>query len=388
MTDDVVPGRSPALLKRAAAISHLEAIAKRRLPTFVWDYLQGGCADDVGVSANRKALDAITLRPNYLTPCDTPNTGVSLFGRHYDAPIGVAPLGLSGLIWPDTSLHQAAAARVLNQPFVLSTMSTNSIESVAEVAGLNLWFQLYVPADLHMREDLLARARAVGVDVLVVTIDVPVPGRRPADIRNGLAVPPRIDLHSMVQTARRPRWALAMARRGLPRFANLDPYLKQSNMRRTAAEIRFALRKPVDLETLRSLREAWPGKLVVKGVLSETDATASVSAGADGIIVSNHGGRQNDAAPATASVLPGVVNAVGKQCTVMADGGVRSGTDVARYMALGAEAVFCGRAAAYGPGALGAQGAGHAIGLLRDEFEQIITQLRCATPADLAKTLG
>ncbi|MEM7378542.1 MAG: alpha-hydroxy acid oxidase [Pseudomonadota bacterium] len=382
---EAAPGRSPALLKRAASIAHLETLARRRLPSFVWDYLAGGCADDIGVRANTRALDRVTLCPDYLRDCEAVDLGTPLFGKTYRAPFGVAPLGLSGLLWPDASLHQARAATALGLPFVLSTMSTNSIEETASVAGDHLWFQLYAPADAHIRDDLLARARAAGVSVLVVTIDVPTPGRRPADIRNGLAVPPRIDLRSLVQTALKPRWALAMARQGLPQFANLQPYLQQGDLKRTAAEIRFALRKPVDLDTLRDLRSRWDGALVVKGVLSAMDARAAVAAGADGVIVSNHGGRQSDAAPAPATALPAVVETVGAQCTVMVDGGVRSGTDIARYLALGAQAVFCGRAAAYGVSAFGARGADHALTLLYDECEQILTQLRCPSPADVCR---
>ncbi|MEM6985091.1 MAG: alpha-hydroxy acid oxidase [Pseudomonadota bacterium] len=387
MPDEVTPGRVPRLLKQAAAIAHLERLAAKRLPRFVWDYVAGGCADDVGVEANRVALDAVELYPDYLRPCAEPSLQTTLFGKSYQATFGVAPLGLSGLIWPDASIHHARAAKTLGLPFVLSTMATNSIEEVADAAGSNLWFQLYPPADTHIRDDLLARARAAGVDVLVVTVDVPTPGRRPADIRSGLAVPPRVDLRSIVQSAIRPRWALAMARQGMPQFANLKPYLQQGNLQRTAAEIRFTLRKPVDLDTLRELRGLWHGTLVLKGILSPADAKSAVSAGADGLIVSNHGGRQSDAAPPTATALPRIVDAVGSETCVMVDGGVRSGTDIARYLALGAEAAFCGRAAAYGVAALGAAGAGHALGLLHDECLQILTQLRCASPAELSRTL-
>ena len=380
-------GRSPALLKRAASVAHLADIARRKLPGFVWDYLAGGCADDLNVSANRRALDAVTLCPTYLAPCGETRLDTKLFGTDYNAPFGVAPLGLSGLICPDASLHQAEAARDIGVPFVLSTMSTNAIEDVADRVGSNFWFQLYPPADEHIRDDLLARAKAAGVDVLVATIDVPTPGRRPADIRSGLAVPPRIDLRSIVQSALHPQWALAQARQGLPEFANLTPYLQQGDIQRTAAEIRFALRKPVDEDVIKDLRSRWDGALVVKGVLNVTDAKTAIAAGADGIIVSNHGGRQNDAAPASADALPAIADAVGERCTVMVDGGVQSGTDIARYLALGANAVFCGRAIAYGSGALGQPGAGHALGLLRDELEQIVTQLRCTSPQELQGTL-
>ncbi len=387
MPDSGRPAASTALLKRAASIPHLAEIAQRKLPRFVWDYLVRGCAGEVNVEANRQALDAVQLCPRYLQPCGETTLDTSLFGTAYSAPFGVAPLGLSGLICPSASVHHAQAATSLGLPFILSTMSTSAIEDIADTIKSPFWFQLYPPADTHIRDDLLARAREAGVDVLVVTVDVPTPGRRPADIRSGLAVPPRIDLKSIWQSVSHPWWALSQARQGLPVFANLDPYLNQGNLKRTASEIRFALRTPVDDSVIQDLRGRWQGPLVVKGILHPEDAKAAVACGADGVIVSNHGGRQNDASPASADALPAIVDAVGRQCTVMVDGGVQSGTDIARYLSLGAESVFCGRAIAHGSAALGQVGADHSLRLLWEELFQTIMQLRCETPQGLPSRL-
>jgi len=230
----------------------------------------------------------------------------------------------------------------------------------------------------------MARAEAVNCTHLVVTIDVPAAGRRPKDIRNGLAVPPKISLNSIAQTMARPAWAMATARQGMPQFASMMPYMKDvSNLREVANYIRTTLKDVVDFPMLQQLREQWTGKLIVKGVLSVADAQKALEAGADAIIVSNHGGRQLDAARPSVTALEEIVAALGDKIVVMVDSGVESGPDIARFLAQGAKMVFAGRAFMYGVGAFGQPGAAHSIELLRSELLQVMEQLRCPTPAGL-----
>jgi len=373
-----------SLISKAACIADLKAMTKTRIPKFAFEYLAGGCNDENTLRQNRRALDQVFLQPQYLTSPHSASLATELLGQKYSAPFGVAPLGLSGLIWPRAAEFQALAAREANIPYILSTLASTSIERAAECAGENFWFQLYPPSDLAIRKDLMARAEAVNCTHLVVTIDVPAAGRRPKDIRNGLAVPPKISLNSIAQTMARPAWAMATARQGMPQFASMMPYMKDvSNLREVANYIRTTLKDVVDFPMLQQLREQWTGKLIVKGVLSVADAQKALEAGADAIIVSNHGGRQLDAARPSVTALEEIVAALGDKIVVMVDSGVESGPDIARFLAQGAKMVFAGRAFMYGVGAFGQPGAAHSIELLRSELLQVMEQLRCPTPAGL-----
>ena len=371
-----------ALIRKSACVADLKKRAKRRIPKFAFDYIEGGCNSELALKNNREALDDVFLRPEYLQAYRKPELGVELFGKQYSAPFGIAPLGLSGLVWPDASAMHARAALKANIPFVLSTVSTISIEDAAKNAEDNFWFQLYPPADAKILDDILDRLRVVGCQNLVVTIDVPTPSRRISAIKSGLAVPPKITVKSVFESAIRPMWSLATVRAGLPQFATLRPYIKDAkNIEDIANFIRISLRDVVDETTLKILRDKWQGKLIVKGISHVDDAILVKEIGADGIIVSNHGGRQLDASLPPAETLAEIIDVVGPDLTVMADSGVETGVDIARYLALGAEAVFAGRAFLYGVAAHGEQGAEHSIDLLRDELEQVMSQLHCASPA-------
>ncbi len=371
-----------ALIRKSACVADLKKRAKRRIPKFAFDYIEGGCNSELALKNNREALDDVFLRPEYLQAYNKPELGVELFGKQYSAPFGIAPLGLSGLVWPDASAMHARAALKANIPFVLSTVSTISIEDAAKNAEDNFWFQLYPPADVEILDDMLDRLRATGCQNLVVTVDVPTPSRRISAIKSGLAVPPKITLKSIFESAQRPFWSLATVRAGLPQFATLRPYIKDAkNIEDIANFIRISLRDVVDETTLKTLRDKWQGNLIVKGISHVDDAILVKGIGANGIIVSNHGGRQLDASLPPAETLEEIIDAVGPDLTVMADSGVETGVDIARYLALGAEAVFAGRAFLYGVAAHGEHGAEHSIDLLRDELEQVMSQLHCASPA-------
>lgn len=372
------------LYQKAANISQLKGLAKARLPEFVYDYLTGGCNDDLAVSNNRRALDATYLQPTYLTPAEKATTSIEILGQTFASPFGVAPLGLSGLIWPGASTFHAQAAKRANQPFILSTVASISIEQAAASAEDCFWFQLYPPTDKAMLEDIIRRVDAVGCKHLVVTIDVPSLGKRPRDIRAGLSVPPKMGLRSFSQIVTRPAWALSTAIHGKPEFETIKPYLKsQGDVSELSNFIRHTLKDVVDIHLLESIRSLWPHKLIVKGVLNEQDAELAKQAGADAIIVSNHGGRQLDASLPTITQLPKIRERLGDGFPVMVDSGVESGVDLARFLAQGADMVFAGRAFMYGVGALGEAGAGHVFDILQSELLQVLEQLRCPHPSRL-----
>ena len=374
--------------RKAACISDLRRLARRRIPGFAFEYLSGGCNDNLCLRENRRALEQIKLQPASLQRQSAAQTVVEIFGKEYAAPFGVAPLGLSGLVWPGASEYQAAAARQANLPFILSTLATTSLEDAARIAGDNFWFQLYPPADLEIRADLLRRAAAAGCQNLVVTIDVPAAGRRPGDIRNGLAVPPEITLRNIWQSMLRPAWSLATVRRGMPQFATMLPYMENlRDLEDVANYIRTSLKDVVDFAMLQQLRQDWQGKLIVKGIASLKDAERALDAGADALIISNHGGRQLDAARASVDVVAEVAEALAGKTVIMADSGVESGVDVGRFLACGVDMVFAGRAFMYGVAAFGARGAEWSAELLRLELVQLMQQLGCATPAQLRNHL-
>lgn len=314
-----------SLLARAASIDDLKKIAKRRIPHFAFDYLEGGCNQEITIARNRRALDAVIMEPRYLEDCGPPDLSVELFGRRYDAPIVVAPIGLGGLMWPRIAEIMAEAAGKANIPFCLSTVAATSIERAAELAGECFWFQLYTPTEPAIRDDLLDRAAATGCRVLLITVDVPVGTWRPRDLRNGLSVPPRFDLRTMLQIAARPRWAVETLRNGIPQFASLAPYVPQpASLRQGSEFIRQRMTGGFNRESLARIRERWQGKLLLKGIETEREAELALQLGADGIVVSNHGGRQLDAARSPVEILPKVRAAVGDRMTVLADSGVNS----------------------------------------------------------------
>jgi isopentenyl diphosphate isomerase/L-lactate dehydrogenase-like FMN-dependent dehydrogenase len=372
----------------AASIADLKWLTKKRIPQFAYEYLVGGCNNDRAVSHNRDTLDNVFLQPSYLARTQAASLKTTALGVQYDAPFGIAPLGLSGLIWPKAAEYHASAAKKANIPYILSTLASTSIEDAAACAGNNLWFQLYPPKDTEIRLDLVRRAQQVGCNNLVVTIDVPVAGRRPNDIKNGLSVPPKITANSIYQTLLRPSWALATAFNGMPEFANMQPYMnKLSNLQDVANYIRSTLKEPVSIAILEQLRQQWPGKLIVKGVLSVADAKLAAAINADAIIVSNHGGRQLDLAYSPVEMMREIVDSVGDKLEIYVDSGVESGVDIARYLALGAKMVFSGRPYMYGVGAFGERGADHCIDIFYSELEQVMNQLGCSSPHELVRFL-
>jgi len=315
-------------------------------------------------------------------------------GIEYDAPFGVAPIGLAGLVWPKAETHLVKAAKEHNIPYTLSTVATITLENARELGGENTWFQLYTPRDPEVRDDIIERCANAGYETLVVTVDVPYGTRREHDIRNGLSVPPSFNLKTLWQMMTHPNWALRMLAAGVPKFVNLAPYYDADTLKKRRSEIQKSVRFiknrlgiHITREVLGEIRANWKGNLLVKGVLDPDEARAYIDAGADGVIVSNHGGRQLDAAPSAVSVLPAIRTKVGPDVPVIADGGVRSGLDIARMLALGADFVLMGRPFMFAVAALGGQGADHVMNILKAELLSNMGLLGCATLADLPNFL-
>ena len=371
------------------AISDLKRAARRRIPHFVWEYLDSATGREAVPQRNRAALDAVRLRPSILHGELTPDTSSTFLGRDYPLPFGVAPVGMSGLIWPDGERLLARAATDAGLPYTLSTVATAIPEDVGPLTAGHGWFQIYPPRDPDIRADMLKRAHDSGFDTLVLTVDVPAPSRRERQTRGGLVQPPRLTPRLLAQVARCPAWAVGIARKGMPRMALIDGYagdLAKSGTLPSNAHVGYLLRTSPDWEYLKALRDAWGGKMIVKGVLNADDAALLEGAGVDALWVSNHTGRQFDGAPATIDALPAIRAAT--DLPLIVDSGIDCGLDVLRALALGADFVMLGRAWHYALGALGAIGPAHLVDVLRADMIANMHQIGAARLADLPARLA
>lgn len=364
------------------ALSDLRARAEKRIPKFVWEYLDSGTGVEATRRRNRIALDRVGLMPSILHGEFEPDLSTSLLGAQMPLPFGIAPVGMSGLMWPDAERLLARAAAKLDIPYTLSTVATQSPEDVAGNLGAQSWFQMYPPRDEGIRRDMLDRARKAGFKTLVLTVDVPVASRRERQTRSGLTNPPRLTPRLLAQVAMRPVWALGMAQRGMPHMRMLDAYSTPAaaNLPVTA-HVGYLLRTSPDWDYVKWLRDAWEGPFVVKGILRAEDAERLETLGVDGIWVSNHAGRQFDAAPASIEVLPGIRAAT--TLPIIFDSGVEGGLDILRGLASGADFVMLGRAWHYALGALGAEGPAHLAHILREDLKSCMGQLGARSLRDL-----
>ena len=371
------------------SIADLRSKAKSKMPKFAFEYLDGGCNNDDNLKKNTSDLRAVELIPEYLKPTVKVNLQTSLFGITYDAPFGIAPIGLQGLMWPKAPEILARAAFENNIPFILSTVTTSSIERIAKITEGKAWFQLYYPAKEEVRKDIIKRAAEAACPVLVLLSDVPSFGFRPRDIRNGLAMPPKMSTRNFYEILKRPEWALKTLLHGQPEFETLKPYMpKDLNLSQLAKFMDETFDGRLNEEKIKPIREQWKGKIVLKGVTSEADMEKAIRLGLDGVIISNHGGRQLDAGESTIKSLKKLQAKYKDKITLMMDSGLRNGPDVARTLAEGASFSFLGRSFMYGVGALGNQGAQHTIELIKTELMQVMDQLGCEKTTDLQQFLS
>lgn len=371
------------------SIEDLRSKAKSKMPKFAFEYLDGGCNNDDNLKKNTSDLRAVELIPEYLKPTVKVNLQTTLFGITYDAPFGIAPIGLQGLMWPKAPEILARAAFENNIPFILSTVTTSSIERIAQITEGKAWFQLYYPAKEEVRKDIINRAAEAACPVLVLLSDVPSFGFRPRDIRNGLAMPPKMSARNFYEILKRPEWALKTLIHGQPEFETLKPYMpKGLNLSQLAKFMDETFDGRLNEEKIKPIREQWKGKIVLKGVTSEADMEKAIRLGLDGVIISNHGGRQLDAGESTIKSLKKLKAKYKDKITLMMDSGLRNGPDVARTLAEGASFSFLGRSFMYGVGALGNQGAQHTIELIKTELMQVMDQLGCEKTTDLPQFLS
>ena len=364
-------------------ISDLADKAYTRIPFFAWEYLNSGTGYDVGAKRNVDAMHDVRLTPKLLQGKFEPNIETELFGQKYAAPFGVAPVGLTGLMWPGAEIILAKMAAKYRIPYSLSTVATEAPETIGnEVDGMG-WFQLYPPRSANIRKDLLERAKASGFTTLLVTADVPTGSTRERQRKAGVAVPPKITPMMIYRCAIRPRWSLSTLIHGTPRFRGVEKYVAAKDLQNMTAFIGQGLGGTLDWDYLKEVRKEWDGPIVVKGLLDVDDVSRAIEEGIDGIGVSNHGSRQTDGAPAAIEALPQIKDVVGDRAKIIFDSGIRSGLDIARALALGADFVLCGRAFMYAVAALGDKGGEHAAGLLLDDLVNNMSQLGCKEIGDL-----
>ena len=366
--------------------------ARRLMPHFAFGYMDGGSGhEDLGIRRNWEALDEIELVPRYGRVARPPESKATIFGHEYSAPIGISPIGGPGTAYPGAELYLAAAAQKMNVPYTLGLLSGIDVEHAVTVCPDVLWYQLYRFAhnEHAIGFDLTRRAAAAGVKTLVLTMDTPTRTIRPRETKSGIQHPFRVTWRLRADALSSPRWLAAFVRHGMPRFAALKPYMKPSaTLEEVTSFIRRESGGAFTWDEVARYREVWKGRLVLKGILHPGDARKALELGADGLIVSNHGGRQIDCLPAAIDMLPGVVSEVSGRLTVLFDSGVRSGVDVARAIALGADAAFVGKAFLWSLGALGPDGPEHLIRVLTDDLRACLGQLGCREVADLRMVEG
>ena len=370
---------------RYPAVEFLKPKAKRRLPHFVWEYLDSGTGAEITHKRNRTIFETIKMMPSILHGPMTPKTSKALLGMTYDLPFGVAPVGMSGLIWPDAEGLLAENAARANIPYCLSTVACQTPEQVGPKVGKNGWFQLYPPRDPDVRRDMLRRVKAAGFETLVLTVDLPEASRRERQARGGITHPPVLTARLLAQIARRPAWALATAFHGRPDMPFVRHYSSAKRGLPITEHVGYQLRTSPDMEYVNWLRDHWQGPLILKGVMSETDVERLEASGVDALWVSNHAGRQFDGAPTSLEVLPNIRSA--SKLPLIFDSGIERGMDILRALALGADFVMLGTAWHVALGALGRQGPAHLTSIFKKDLIANMGQLGLVDLEDCAKCL-
>ena len=356
-------------MKNIACIEDLRALARRKVPKAFFEYADGGSYNEETLRANRAELEPIKLRQRVMVDVSERSLATTIVGQKVSAPFALAPIGLCGMQYGDGEILSAQAAEEAELPFILSTMSINSIEQVAEATTKPFWFQLYVIRDRGFSKDILSRAAKAGCSALVLTVDLQVLGQRHRDIRNGMTVPPQIRIKNIIDMATKPEWVFSILKGKSKTFGNLAGHVKgMDDVTSLAQWTNHQFDPALNWKDVDWIKKIWPGKLIIRGILDIEDAKTAVKLGADAIVVSNHGGRQLDGAPSSISALPAIAQAVGSDTEVLFDGGIRTGSDMLRALALGAHACLIGRAYIYGLGAGGKAGVAKAIDILKKEL--------------------
>ncbi|MDH1339293.1 alpha-hydroxy acid oxidase [Ectopseudomonas oleovorans] len=367
-------------LARVHSIAEMAELARRRLPHFAWEYLSGGAEDELTLQGNRRAFADCQLQARTLVPCHSPATTRTLFGRSYPLPLAIGPTGYNGMLHRDADIHLARAATTRGLPFCLSTVANAALEEIVDqVPGVDLWFQLYAMRDPQVQADLLRRAQAAGVGTLLLTSDAMVLGNREWDRRNFVR-PRQLSLRNKLDVLRHPGWLRqVMWPTGLPAMNNLTPYLPAGEQTALGSMqfIGEQMDSLLDWEKLARIREQWPGRLLLKGVLHPADAQRAIDLGLDGIVISNHGGRQLDGALSTLDALQAIAPVARGRLTLLLDGGIRRGADIAKALALGADALLLGRASLYGVAVAGEAGASRVLDLLAEELHRTLNLMGC-----------
>ena len=371
-------------------IADLRDRARRRLPHGIWEYAERGTEDETGMARNRAAFDRVTFRPRVLRGVHAVDTSAEIFGSRAAFPLALAPTGAAGLLWYKGDLALARAAAAAGVPFTISSASTMDLEQIA-VAGGRLWFQLYLWEDRALSYAVVDKAHAIGCEALFVTLDMPVPPNREYIHRNGFGTPFKLNARNTLDVLTHPRWLASVMGRytldgGVPSQANLPDRLR-ARVTKGAPPGALFKQDDLDWDGVKELRDRWPGKLVLKGVLHPEDAERALALGADGVVVSNHGGRALDSSVATIDALPDIVAVLRGKATVLLDSGVRRGSDVVKAVALGADAVLAGRAPLYGLAAAGEAGVTRALDLLRAETARTMAMLGARNLGEVDSTL-
>ena len=368
-----------SLVDKYPRVSDMVGVAKRRMPHFAAEYLFAGTGYDEALENNRKAFNEVFLVPQYLKGTVNPNLKTKLFGYEYDAPFGMAPVGMTSLMWPGAEIALSKMSVKNNIPFSLSTVSCTSVEEVGKHLDGNGWFQLYPPADKAIRNDLLKRAKDSGFKNLIITADIPASSRRERLRMAGVSVPPKNNLRTFFQAAICPSWSIGTLINGIPAFGTMDQYSDGSWHGNAKSKAGFAgsqMQRYLDWDYLKEVRDIWKGPIILKGLMDIEDAIKTTKF-VDAIYLSNHGGRQLDIAPSTLQILPEIRKKVGSKFPIIIDSGFYSGQDICKGLMLGADFVMTGRPFIIGLAALGAKGANHVHDILKDELSNIMEQV-CA----------
>lgn len=373
---------------KAYSIEDLRRAARRRLPRAVFDFFDGGAEDEVTLRDNEAAYKRVRLVPKVLTNVEVIDTSTALLGQRAELPVAIAPTGAVGFGWRGGDIAIARAAVAAGVPYTLSSAATASIEKIANAAPGRLWFQAYILRNKPFLEALIERARAADYEALVITVDLPVGGKRERDFRNDFSVPFRFTPRNVLDFARHPGWLAGIVRHGMPVMENMVGLeTKATSATAIASSVGRGYDPAFNWDGLQKIRDNWPRKLIVKGILGPDDAVRVATMGCDAVVVSNHGGRQLDGAVATFDALPGVVQAVNGRIPVLLDGGVRRGSDIFKALAMGADGVMIGRATLYGASAAGEPGASRALAILRDELIRTMQLCGACTVADAKHSL-